>query len=125
MTVNDVWYPTELFHCFQYTTNVEDRTVIVILVFVSIIIVDSMLSLEEIFIVNEVYLHAGCLNGCYLYDQRVIGIINDEIHTRKPDYFVQLVAAFVNATELGHESPNFTTALLYALWQVSAYRCNL
>ena len=36
-----------------------------------------MFSLEEIFIINEVYLHAGCLNGCYLYDQRVIGIIND------------------------------------------------
>ena len=84
-----------------------------------------MLSLEEVFIVDEIYLHAGCLNGRYLNDQRVIGIINDEIHTRKPDYFVQLVAAFINATELGHESPNFTTAFLYALRQVSAYRCNL
>ena len=39
---------------------------------------------------QEVYLHAGCLNGCYLYDQRVIGIINDEIHTRKDVYKRQL-----------------------------------
>lgn len=65
---------------FQYATNIEDRTVIVIFVFIPVFIANSVLTLEEVFIINEVNLHACGLNGCYLYDQRVVCIINNKIH---------------------------------------------
>jgi hypothetical protein len=55
------------------------------------------------------------LYGCYFDDERMIGFINDQIHSTETNDFVKLVSPFVDVAKLGHECPDFLSSFLYAL----------
>lgn len=76
--------------------------------------------MEIIVIVNEIDLHSGRGNGCYLNDQRAVYIVDDHVHTGESYDFVKLVASFVDATVAWHEGPYLFPGFLYALREISA-----
>jgi len=86
---------------------------------------EHRLSLEIVFIVNEVYLHSGLLNRSNLDNKRVIVIINDEIHPAESDYFMQLVSSFINNAKPRHKCSDFPSFLLCSLWKVPANPTNV
>ena len=79
-----------------------------------------MFTLEEIVVVDEIDLHASRLDGCYLDDQRVISVVDDQIHSREADNLMQLVASLVDVAEFRHKRSDLATSFLNALRQVSA-----
>ena len=86
--MNDVRYPTKLFDSFHYTSHKENASFIVIVKTISVFVFGSEFSLKLIFIIYKIYLHAGCLNRCDLYDQGMVCVIDNEIHSRKSYHFV-------------------------------------
>ena len=61
------------------------------------------------------------LQSCHLDDERMVGIIDDDIHSRQPDHLMKLVAALGNHSILGHEGALLDTLLFHALRQNPAY----
>ena len=120
MTVDKVWTPAQLLYRLQHAAGIEDDTLIVVFVIHAILVHHLQTVLEVIVIINEIDLHTGRLDGSHLDNQRMVGIINDQIHTREADHLVQLVAAFVDGTPLGHEGAYFATVLLNSLRQCAA-----
>ena len=121
MAMDYIRNPTQFFYGFQYSAYIEDRTIVIIFILISILIADRGFPLEEILVVNKVNLHPGRLNGCYLNDQRMVRVVNNKIHTRQTDNLVQLIAALVDISEFWHECPDFATTLLNSLRQISTY----
>ena len=62
----------------------------------------------------------GLLQGRHLNNQRVVGIIDDDVHARQPDHLVKLVATLGNHSILGHESALFNSLFLNTLRQYSS-----
>ena len=63
----------------------------------------SFATMEQIIIVYEINLDTRGLNRCHLDQQRMIGLLDDEVHTRKTNHFVQLIAPLIDLAELGHK----------------------
>ena len=58
VAVDDIGYPAELLDGFEGTTHEEDRALVVVVAHLGVDVEDG-LTLEEIIIVDEVYLQAG------------------------------------------------------------------
>ena len=58
MAMDDIWDPTELLDGFEGTTHEEDRALVVVVAYLGVDVEDG-LTLEEIIVVDEVYLQAG------------------------------------------------------------------
>ena len=50
----------------------------------------------------------------------MVVVVDDEVHPRKTDHLVQLVASFVDRPVTGHEGPDFVSFLLHTLRERSA-----
>lgn len=74
-----------------------------------------MFSLKIVIIIDEIDLHPCTLDRCNFNNKRMIGIVNYQVHTGKPDHFVKLVSSFVNTAISRHESTYLLSPLLYAL----------
>ena len=121
MTVNDIRTPAKLFHCFQYTACIENGTAIVIIIFYTIFIRCLHTILEIVIVIDEIYLHACGLDRSNFYNQGVVSIIDNQVHTREADHFVQLISALIDISPFGHKGSDFTAFFLYCLWKVSTY----
>ena len=75
--------------------------------------------------VDKIDLHPGCLNGGDLDDQRVIVVVDYQIHTGKTDHFVELVSTFVYVSETWHEGTDLFSPFLNPLRQISSNFGNL
>ena len=75
---------------------------------------------EVIIVIDEIDLHPGRLDAGYLDDERMIGFVDDEVHSRQADHLVQLVAAFVNGSETGHEGADLVARILDSLRQITS-----
>ena len=64
-------------------------------------------------------LTAGTWKGSYFDDERKIVVIHDDIHSGKPDHFVQAVPSFVDGAEAGHQHPDFHSLRLYVFRELS------
>ena len=95
MTVDNVRTPTQFLYCLQYSTSIENGTCIIILVFNTVLVNHLQAVLEVIIVVDEINLHAGGLYGCYLNDKRMVGIVDDKVHTGETYHFVQLISAII------------------------------
>lgn len=115
MAVDDVRRPAQFLDGFQNSPTEEDHTVFVVFEEFFLGIVEDGFALEEVLVVNEVDLHPGTLDGGYLDDERVIVLVDDQVHSGKTDDLVELVSAFVDQSESGHKRPNLTSFLLDAL----------
>lgn len=70
---------------------------------------------EVVIVVDEVYLHTCRLDRGNLDDERVIGIVNDEVHAGESYHFMQLVSAFVDISPFGHKRSDFSAFFLNSL----------
>ena len=121
MTVNDIRTPAKFFHCFQYTACIENGTAIVIIIFYTIFIRCLHTILEIIIVIDEIYLHACGLDRSNFYNQGVVSIVDNQVHTREADHFVQLISALIDISPFRHKGSDFTAFFLYRLWKVSTY----
>ena len=55
----------------------------------------------------------------------MVGVVDDEIHSREADDFMQLVAPLVDGAVARHEDAHFFTAFLSGLGQVAADEAHL
>ena len=55
-------------------------------------------------------------------NEGVIGFVDDEVHTRKPDHFVKLIATLVDVAITGHENSDLLSFFLSGLGQVPPYQ---
>ena len=48
-------------------------------------------------------------------------IVDNQVHTREADHFVQLISALIDISPFRHKGSDFTAFFLYRLWKVSTY----
>ena len=77
--------------------------------------------LKIIIVIDEIYLHACGLDRSNFYNQGVVSIIDNQVHTREADHFVQLISALIDVSPFGHKGSDFTAFFLDRLWKVSTY----
>jgi len=118
--VNYIRTAAQLSDGFNNSPGKENSPFVIVLVLVAGSIGHSVLALEIIIVVDEIDLHACTLNGSYLYDEGMVGIINYQIHPGKADNLMKLVSSLVNGAITGHECPDLLPPFLYALWQITA-----
>src|SRR5690554_2222422 len=57
-----------------------------------------------LFVIDKVHLHSSCRDGCDFNNQWMIHIINNKIHSRQSNYFMQLMTSFVNHSKSRHNT---------------------
>ena len=81
LTVDDVGHPTEFFHGLQYTTGKEDGSFTIVRIVYALFVFFHLALVEIVVIVDEIDLYLGCRDGCNLDDERMVGVINDKVHS--------------------------------------------
>ena len=80
LTMDDVGHPTQLLNRLQDASGKEDRTFAIVVVILSLLVLLHQTLAEVIVVVDEIDLDLGRLDGGYLNDQRMVCIIDDEVH---------------------------------------------
>ena len=113
------------FDGLQHAAREEDTTLVVVRILYAVLIGNTLAAMEEVVVVGEIDLDASRLNRRYLDQQRMVRVVDDQVHTREANHFVQLVATLVDVSELGHEGACLKSFLLKHLRQAAiqhAYR---
>jgi hypothetical protein len=76
---------------------------------------EKCLAMKKLLVINKVHLQSDLGNTRHLDDQRVVCVVNNQIHSAQTDHFVQLMAALVDFTIPGHKDPGFFAALVDGL----------
>ena len=74
---------------------------------------------EEVVVVDEINLHPRLLDGGHLDNERVVGVVDDEVHAREANHLMELVPPLVDDAVAGHENPDFLPAFLCGLGQIT------
>jgi hypothetical protein len=115
VAVNNAGIPTQFFDCLEDTPGKESRPLIVVFEKFTVFVFKFRFSLEIVIIIYEIYLHACLLNGGHFDNQWAVGVVDDNVHPRKSDNLVQLVAPFVDVPVFWHKGPDFFAPFLYSL----------
>ena len=99
----DVRRPPELLDRLQDSARKENRTLSVVFEEFPVLVAVDLLAVEIVFVVNEIHLHPGSGYGSNLYHKRPVYIVDDYVHSREADDFMQLVLPLVDAAESRHE----------------------
>ena len=114
--------PPELLDCLKYASCEEYCPLAIILEEFSVLVEIYALSVEVVFVVNEIYLNTFCCgNGSNLDDNRSVHIIHDNVHSRESDDLMELVLSFVDAAVARHATTEYLLPFLNALREVSSY----
>src|SRR5690606_21462632 len=116
---NNIWYPAKFFDSFHNTSNKENATLVIIVIFITVFVNKSLPILKVIFVIYKINLHSSRLNRSDFYDERIIRVVNNKVHTRKANNFVQLISTFINTSKLRHKSTYFHPFFLDSLRQIS------
>ena len=114
--MNYIWRPAEFFYGFQDAATEEYHPVLIVLEIFLLGITEYQLSLKILFVVDEIDLHPGTLDGSYLDDKRMVVVVDNQVHPAQPDDFMQLVTPFIYNTKTWHKRPDFLSSLLRSLW---------
>ena len=108
-------HPAQLLHRLQHTPCIEDGPERIVLVLLPLLVCHGKTLVEEVLVVDEIHLHACRGNGRHLDDERVVSVIDDEVHAREADNLMELVPAFVDIAPLGSERTYLTSMFLDVL----------
>lgn len=122
--MDNIGYPPQFFHGLHNAAHKEYAALVVVVEVFSFVVDQEILPQEIVVVIDKIDLHAGRLYRCHLDNQRMIGIIDDKVHSRQTYHLMQLIATLIDITVFGHESTDFPPSLLNALRQISTYRCN-
>ena len=103
LSVNHVRSPSELLYGLEYSSCKEDGPLSVVAEEFTILVAVDTLSVEVILVVNEIDLHACCRNRCNLDYERSVYIVDDDVHSRKTDHFMELIFPFIYTSVPRHE----------------------
>src|SRR5690554_5350523 len=110
MYMNNIWSPVELFYSFDYAFGKKYGPFVVVLIQLSIFIGIRGLSLKIIVIVNKINLNSFLWDRSHFYDQWHVHIIDDKVHSRKSNHFVELVPSFIDITIARHKNTNLSAS---------------
>ena len=119
--MDDIRHPTQFLYRFKHTAGVENSAFNIVNIFFTLFINKHCAFVEIVIIVNEIYLHASSLNACHLDDEWVVCIINNNIHSRQTNNFVQLIASLVNDTPSWHKCANLVAIFLNELGESASH----
>jgi hypothetical protein len=111
--VYDAGLPAELAYSFDYAAYEEYTAFVVLLRHGVDFKVFGTLTQEIVVVVDEIYLHTRGLQSRYLDDEWVVVVVNNYVDSRKADYLVELVAAFINASVARHECSDFQPLFMH------------
>ena len=118
--MHQVGFPAELAHGLDGAAHEEYRAFVIDLGPVHGLELRRGVAVEVVVVVDEVYLQARGLECGYLDDEGMVRIVDDDVHSRETDYFVKLIAAFVDGTVFGHKTSNFRSFFLKSLRKTAA-----
>ena len=111
--MDNIGAPIEFFYRFKDSFGKKNSPFVAIGENALFLLFFTSLSAKIFVVINKIDLKAFFGHRSYFNDQRLIDIIDHQVHTGKPDHFVQLMAAFVDTTVPGHEYPHFTSFFLH------------
>ena len=120
VAMDDVGVPAELPDGLDDALRVENRAGVVVGIEVAIRVVILGLSFEEVLTIDEINLHSDVLQGGHFDDQRVVGVLDDDVLPGEPDDLVQHVLVVVHTAEFRHERADFVLSLLNSLGEKTA-----
>ena len=123
MTVDHVRCPSEFLDCLENSSCKEYGSLAVILEEFAVRVAIYALTVEIVFVINEIHLHPGRGYGCDLDDKWSVHVVDDDVHARQPDHFVELILPFVDAAVPRHERAYFLLPFLNALRKISSDVC--
>ena len=123
--MDDVGGPAEFLYRFQHALCEENGALVIVAEKAAFGIGIYGSSPEIVFVVNEIYLYAGCRNGCDLNYQRAVHVSDNYVDAGKADDLVELVLALIDAAETGHEGADLLLVLLDSLGEVAPYPGNI
>ena len=82
LTVDNIGHPAQLLHSFQNATGEKDGAFTVVGIVIAHFVFLHLPSREIVIIVDEVHLYTSLLDGSNLDDERVVGVVDDKIHSR-------------------------------------------
>ena len=123
--MNHIGHPTQFLHGLEYTARIKYGTLGIVCVLRSVLIGAHLSFVKIIIVVDEIDLNASGLNGSHFDDERVIGLIDDDVHSRQANHFVQLVTALVDIAPFRHKRADLVSTFLNALRQLATDRGHL
>ena len=112
--------PPELLDRLKNTACKEYGPFAVVFVEISVLIVIDVLPVEIVLVVNEIDLHSRRQKGGHLDNERMVCIINNQIHTRQAYDLVKLIATLVDATVFRRKCSYFKFFAMNSLRDVTA-----
>ncbi len=117
--MDQVRLPRQLAHSLECTAAEEEDTLVVVGAELALLVKKALVTREVLLIVYKIHLHTGRRYRAHLDDKLVVGIVDNEIHTRKADNLVQLVLALVHLIETRHKDSNLTSFFLCKRRQIT------
>ena len=118
--MDDIRRPAQFAYRFQDAAGKEDGALVIVGHELVLGVIPRDLLFEVVLVVNEVHLHPRGGDGSHLDDERVIGVIDIQVHSAQADNLVQLVPALIDDAETGHEHPDFASPLVNPLGNLPA-----
>ncbi len=113
--VHDVGAPAELADGLDSASDEENGAFVVYFGPVYGFMLCRVVAVEKVIVVDKIYLQACGLQCGHFNDERVVGVVNDNVHARETNHFVQLVASLVDGSVFRHECAHFGALFLKAL----------
>ncbi len=86
--MHNVGSPAQFSNSFDDSTYKKYRPLVVINEINTRFITNQGFALEKIVVIDKINLHTSRLDGSNFDNQRMIVVVNDQVHARQPDYFV-------------------------------------
>jgi len=118
--MDDIRRPSELFDRFKNALREKDGPFIVVAEELTVLVAVNGLSMKILLTVDEVDLHPRRWDGSDLDDERMVGIVDDKVHSGKPDNLVQLMPPFVDLPVPGSEDPDLLASFVDPLRKIPA-----
>ena len=117
--MDDVWGPAQFSDCFQNAASEKNRALIIACDQFVLVVKSRDFFLKVLLVVDKVHLDAGRGYRGHLDYQRVVRVVDIEVHPAEANHLVELVATLIDDAEAWHEHANFTAFLVYSLRQVA------
>ena len=121
MAVDNVRCPTQFFDGFQHTARKENHAVVVVAEFFAIGINGRAAPTEIVVVVDKIDLHACRWQRGNFDNQRMVAVVDYQVHAGQALYLVQLIATLVDYAVTRHKNADFTTLLLHILRQFATH----
>ena len=79
--MNYIRCPAQFLNSFHYSPYKEDGTFVIVAVFITIVVGNSVFAVKKVFVVDELNLQACGLYRCNFNNQWMIGIVDNQVHS--------------------------------------------